>query len=408
MAFGKVVGAGVFLSLYATQERHVKKEKRPRIQTIDLAVGGRCPSRFERGPLLLYSKSRRNTMGKSFRRSVVFITALALCLAGCSSPGSSGGGDPAREAADAFQATHAAALAKTLDTVAVGDEAAVDAALTAWEDLSADAKTLLDAEKTLLDSLAAKINELIAAQTLKEVADSFTAAHAAALARTPDTITVGDEATVDAALAAYAAYAALNPDATALLNTEKTLLDSLKYKIDALKATREAADAFQAAHAAALARTLDTVAAGDEAAVDGALTAWEGLGAEVKTLLGPEKTLLDSLKARIAVLKTLGTDSLSLEIWGANDRGLVQDVLALPVTIAKGAGEKFTIKAADNLDNIQWSLNGTAIPAPRGTAGEITIEAASYYAGASYTLSLYAKKDGIPYLINIPFVVNEN
>ncbi|GHV75011.1 hypothetical protein AGMMS49940_23130 [Spirochaetia bacterium] len=69
-------------------------------------------------------------------------------------------GNPAQEAADAFKTDHTAILEKTVGNVAVSDEAAVDAALAAHGLLSADAKALLTAEKTLLDNLKAKINEL--------------------------------------------------------------------------------------------------------------------------------------------------------------------------------------------------------------------------------------------------------
>jgi hypothetical protein len=61
--------------------------------------------------------------------------------------------------------------------------------------------------------------------------------------------------------------------------------------------------AFETAHAAALGKTVATVALSDEAEVDAALAAWETLGAGVKTLLSGEKALLNSLKTRIAQLK---------------------------------------------------------------------------------------------------------
>ena len=50
-------------------------------------------------------------------------------------------------------------MKKTTETVTISDEAAVDAALTAYEALSVDVKELLASEKTLLDALKAKISE---------------------------------------------------------------------------------------------------------------------------------------------------------------------------------------------------------------------------------------------------------
>jgi hypothetical protein len=165
---------------------------------------------------------------KLFSGSVLVMGAL-LFITGCSSPV---GGNPAQEAADAFISAHAGALGKTAATVAVGDEAAVAAALTAYNALSAEAKALLDAEKTLLDSLKTKIDELKGGSPAQEAANAFKAAHTGALGKTAVTVVVGDEAAVAAALTAYNA---LSAEAKALLGAEKALLDSLKTRIDALK-----------------------------------------------------------------------------------------------------------------------------------------------------------------------------
>jgi hypothetical protein len=258
--------------------------------------------------------------------AAVLVIAAVWCLAGCSSPTNSSSGNPAQEAADAFKTTHAAVLDKTVDTVAVPDEAVVDAALTAYNALDADVKALLETEKTLLNSLKAKIDELIAGET-----------------------------------------------------------------------AQEAANAFKAAHTAALGKTVDTVATTDETAVDAALAAYNALDANVKALLGPEKTLLDSLKTK---LQNLGTASFII----LNDEGNLVSNISGDVHISKGSKEVFSITAAEDLTNIRWSLNGTAIPDTRGNAREIAFEAVSYLVG-SYTVSLYAEKAGIPYLFNAAFVV---
>jgi DNA replication initiation complex subunit (GINS family) len=202
-----------------------------------------------------------------------------------------------QELADAFKTGYAAILAKTADTVVLADEAVVDAALAAYSALGDNAKSLLDAEKTLLDNLKEKCTYLSAAA-------GFRAAHAAILAKTPDTVTLADEIAVNAALAAYAA---LSDPVKALLGAEKTLLDNLKAKIDALKAAatpQELADAFKTGHAVILAKTPDTVAIADEAAVDTALAAYSALSDAAKALLTVEKARLDSLKAKITVIKT--------------------------------------------------------------------------------------------------------
>ena len=59
------------------------------------------------------------------------------------------------------------------------------------------------------------------------------------------------------------------------------------------------ADAFRTAHAAILAKTVDTVKAADRAAVETALTAYASLSSEAQLLLTTEKAKLDALKTRI-------------------------------------------------------------------------------------------------------------
>jgi hypothetical protein len=234
-------------------------------------------------------------MKKLFLGAAVFVVAVGLCLTGCPTSNS---GDPthnaAQEAAEAFETAHAGVLDKTAGTVTTADEAAVNAALTAYETLSADAKTLLGEKKALLDSLKTGID------TLKN-AGAFETAHAGALGKTVETVAIADEAAVNAALTAWEA---LSVDAKALLGEKKSLLDSLKIRIDALTAATapEAAEAFETAHAGALSKTVETVTTADENAVNAALTAWEALSANAKALLGEQKALLDSLKTRIDAL----------------------------------------------------------------------------------------------------------
>jgi hypothetical protein len=82
--------------------------------------------------------------------------------------------DPSAAAA-AFGTAHSAILGKTVDTVAIADEAAVDAALAAYNALGAGAKALLGTEKSLLDGLKAKIGALKAA-TAAPTADAVSVA----------------------------------------------------------------------------------------------------------------------------------------------------------------------------------------------------------------------------------------
>jgi hypothetical protein len=195
----------------------------------------------------------------------------------------------ASDRADAFKAAYAGILAKTADTVALEDEAAVDAALAAHQALSEAAKARAAAEKILLDALKQTIGNL------REKAE-FRSAHAAVLALTVETVTAEDRDALDAALAAYEA---LSEADKALTGAEKTLLEDLKRRAGDLAEKA----AFRSAHAEVLALVMDTVTPGNEAAVDGALAAYAELGEDVRALAAAEKALLEVLKLRIADLR---------------------------------------------------------------------------------------------------------
>jgi hypothetical protein len=102
-----------------------------------------------------------------------------------------------------------------------------------------------------------------------------------------------------------------------------------------------------------------------------------------------------------------GTGKVALTLWVNEDGSLLTNVPNSPIVISRSNRDTLTIEAA-NLAAIQWSLNGTDIPAPRGSAREITFAAVSYVPG-SYTLGLYAEKaqngNPVPYSINITFTV---
>jgi hypothetical protein len=345
-------------------------------------------------------------------------------------PNSGGGGNPAqaaREKADAFKTIHTGVLDKTINDITAGDEAAVIEALAAYEALGDEEKALLSGEKTLLDSLKARIGAL-------KGKDAFAGDHDAVLDKTPATVTADDEAAVDAALAAYEALGTVEK---ALLKDEKDLLDSLKARIDELTdddstdddstddnstdddstdddstdddPAQTAANAFKTAHAGVLTKTTAAVTVADESAVNAALTAYNALSEDAKALLGTQKTLLDNLKTKIEQLKSPGTGKFTFTVWADDDDERLLSDFPDDTTILKSEQGSLTITAAEDLTNIQWSLNGVNIPAPRGTGQTISFQAVSYVPGI-YTLGLYATKEEngvpVPYSINITFIVD--
>jgi hypothetical protein len=117
------------------------------------------------------------------------------------------------------------------------------------------------------------------------------------------------------------------------------------------------------------------------------------------TIDGNTSTTTRSREARIMI----DQGALNLDIWVNDDRSLVSNMPA-DLRISKGLKASLAIKAADDLTDLQWSMNGADLAGPRGAAQTIAIEAANYGVGL-YTLGLRAVKDGAPYSINITFSV---
>jgi hypothetical protein len=98
-----------------------------------------------------------------------------------------------------------------------------------------------------------------------------------------------------------------------------------------------------------------------------------------------------------------GTAGIQVNVWVNEDGTLIAGNTS-PV-ISKSAGQTLTVTAAAGLDNIQWSINGSPVAAPRGTAQSISIKAANYPAG-TYILGLRVHKNGIPYSTTLNVTVN--
>jgi uncharacterized protein with von Willebrand factor type A (vWA) domain len=137
-----------------------------------------------------------------------------------------------QDKADVFKTTYADILSKTTDSVMLDDEAAVTDALADYNALKSTVKTQLTAEKTKLDGLKSKINDLKQGASPQELANNFKSNHYEILAKSALTVTARDEAAVDAALADYNALA---QNVQIWLIVEKGKLDGMKRAIDALK-----------------------------------------------------------------------------------------------------------------------------------------------------------------------------
>ena len=220
---------------------------------------------------------------------------------------------PAQIEASAFIDAHSSILGKTVGTVDLDDEAAVNAALAAYEVLDSDVKALLTTEKELLDKLKLRIDDIKTTATPQQLAEAFKSGYSTILGKTVDTVTVGDEAAVTAALDALDD---LDDDVQALLTAEKCKLEDLKARIEELihqAALDQLAENYRTDHAVILEKTVETVGLGDEAAVTAALDALDDLDDDVQALLIAEKSRLEDLKARIEELKGLVPVEVTVE-----------------------------------------------------------------------------------------------
>ncbi|MEQ6854541.1 hypothetical protein AAHH17_08700 [Lysinibacillus capsici] len=135
--------------------------------------------------------------------------------------------------ANAFKATHATILGKTIATVAIEDKAALTLARNAYDGLSAEVKAKLTVENTLLLNLANKIAELEADNEATTAANTFKTTHATILGKTTATVAIEDKT---ALTLAQNAYTGLSAETKAKLTVENTLLGDLANKIAELEA----------------------------------------------------------------------------------------------------------------------------------------------------------------------------
>ncbi|MDR1787985.1 MAG: alginate lyase family protein [Treponema sp.] len=243
-------------------------------------------------------------------------------------------------------------------------------------------------------------------QTAQEKADAFKSTHAAILAKTVETVVIGDEAAVTAALQAYAA---LESDVRALLGTEKDLLDNLQAKITQLKAAQnasqqdlDAAAAFRVTHGDILAETVSTVTMNDEEAVDAALEAYGQANATVQGLLADAKLKLDNLKSKIEEITAATRGTITIG-WNDLDSAIIES--GESGTIYRGGDpDTLTVTASGSFDVTGWAIDGVLVPG--ATSASFTVDADDYLPG-KYRLSVQVEKDGRPYAAEIVFTVEQ-
>jgi hypothetical protein len=153
----------------------------------------------------------------------------------------------AQKEADAFISAYADVLALTVRTVKLSDKDRVDDAMSAYNNLSQDAKDLLIPEKAKLNSLVSMINEIELATPPEEKAALFRAAYADVLALNVSAVTLADKARIDKAVTAYNK---LDMATQNELGSEKNLLTDLRNKIIALESSSYPASSWKTPKAA--------------------------------------------------------------------------------------------------------------------------------------------------------------
>jgi hypothetical protein len=118
------------------------------------------------------------------------------------------------------------------------------------------------------------------------------------------------------------------------------------------------------------------------------------------TVITGGNTVATTRSEEAAIQTNVGTGSFVL-VWVTEGGSIVSDMPA-NLRISRALEEHFVITAADNLTDLQWSINGGDLPAPRGTHQSIVIEAVDFVP-RTYILGLRAKAGGVPYSISVTF-----
>jgi hypothetical protein len=322
---------------------------------------------------------------------------------------------PVTEAADAmaaavFTSNHSAALALTVSAVAITDEADVDDALLAYNGLSEAVQALVNSEKSLLDDLKAKIDELKIVAANEAAADAFTTTYSAVLALTVETVVITDEAAVDAALSAYDG---LSTAVKALVSAEKSLLDDLKTKIAELRSvtfSNLTADGSSTAITTTLTLTFNkditgltdddiTLTANSTGTTAGTLTA-KGSGKYELAVSG----ITANGEITVSVTKdgyTITPDSQQVTVYGNGSAGITVIFSNLPVDETfdgfSGASSELSWKAdttltmsvpAGSFAEYTWYLDNNLISG--ATSASLTMTARNFEIG-SHTVTLKVK-----------------
>ncbi len=248
--------------------------------------------------------------------------------------------DPVGEEADNYRKAHSGALSLKVAEVTIADEQIIITALNAYDLLPKSVRAILATEKTLLDNLLAKVDELkqeTAEQAAEEQANEFKQAHVDALDLTMDIVEIADQEKVDLALDAFNQ---LSEMAQAKLAIEKALLDDLQTRIMELK--QEIVDQAAADEMVTLINELPDIEAlvlEDREYVEAARAAYNNLTDVQKDLVSGD--ILEKLTA-------LEVKIVSLQEQHEADQAAVESVINLIANLP--LVEELTLESKSNVE----------------------------------------------------------
>lgn len=268
-------------------------------------------------------------------------------------------------AANAYRAAHSALLAKTQETVAITDKAAVNKALVAYAALEAGVQTKLTAEKAKLDTLLAKIAALEAAQTLEGAKATAAATLNAAYANYSGGYTTNHAAIEAAKTAGLASIGAASSVAAVTASLDKALSDMAAVKSDAILLTEAKTAAITALGSYAADKSKGDYDAAGKAAIEAArrsgetaITAAANTGAvtdalnTAKAAINAVKTTAQIASEKLAAAKSAAKAELESYKASAAYRPEQKSARAAAVTAGKGA-----IDSAANATAVTAALN---------------------------------------------------
>ena len=255
--------------------------------------------------------------------------------------------DPGLVEANNFRTTHSEALALTVDGVDLSNEDSISLALNAYNELTDPAQTILSNEKSLLDNLQARINEL-KQEDLDQVAIEAVIAQINRLPSVED-LALTDKEAVEAARIFYDALTTGQKEC--VKNIDKLIAAEVKITeleenaaYESLKSLVEAKVAAYELLAQADLTTQELITAANDAK---AAIVLDGLTEADKETFQTRITAADEL---VSIAQTILDEQVAVNEAVENFRNLVSEALSLKVETVE-IGDKDTVVGALDLYN---------------------------------------------------------